>query len=146
MSARILTILVALVPLPAWAQTGQADVTAALVAQGFVIALLEGDLPTAASLAAPPFSFDGAVAPDAGALRAELERLVSSGRFRGRRVLRVQTFSAQDAVRRFGEPPGRVRDLAGRRDLVALVRLNRGGVVLFLRKVATFWRVVGVTD
>ncbi len=120
--------------------------TAALVAQGFVIALLEGDLPTAASLAAAPFSFDGEVAADAPALRAELEELVSSGRLRGRRVLRVQTFSAPDAVRRFGEPPGRVQGLAGRQDVIALVRLNRGGVVLFLRKVATFWRVVGVTD
>lgn len=146
MRGAAITLLV-LAPLSTEAQDrSQVDPTAPLVAQGFVIALFEGDLGTAVSLAAPPFSFDGAVVADGPALRAELERLVSSGRLRGRRVLRVQSFAAPEAVRRFGEPPGRLRGLVGPRDVVALVRLDRGGIVAFLRKVATFWRVVGVTD
>jgi hypothetical protein len=122
------------------------DPTAGLVAQGFVVALLGGDLPTAEGLAATPFSFDGRLAPDPGALHAALEELVGGSRLRGRRFLRIESMPAEEAVSRFGPPPARVRDLCAPRAVVALVRLSRGGVVLFVRRIDSFWRVVGVTD
>lgn len=125
---------------------GGVDPTAGLVAQGFMVALLGGDLPTAEGLAATPFSADGAVAPDAAALHRLLSDLVAGGRLRGRRFLRLESMSAEAAIARFGPPPARVRELAAPRTVVALVRLNRGGVVLFVHRVGSFFRVVGVTD
>lgn len=122
------------------------DPTAGLVAQGFVVALLGGDLATAEGLAAAPFSFDGQVAADAGALHARLSDLIESGHLRGRRFLRIETLPAEQAVARFGPPPGRLHDLVGHGTVVALVRLNRSGMALFVRRAGTFWRVVGVTD
>ena len=125
---------------------GAVDPTAGLVAQGFMVALLGGDLPTAEGLAATPFSVDGAVARDAPALHGLLSDLVAGGRLRGRRFLRLESMSAEAAIARFGPPPARVRDLAAPRTVVALVRLSRGGVVLFVHRVGSFFRVVGVTD
>lgn len=149
MKTRVATVLALAVLLPG---TGGADPpravdpTAGLVAQGFVVALLGGDLATAEGLAAPPFSFDGAIATDRDALHAALEALVAGSRLRARRFLRIESLTCEEAISRFGPPPARVRELCGPRAVVALVRLSRGGVVLFVHRVGTFWRVVGVTD
>ena len=140
-----LGLVLAPLPLPA-DPPGAVDPTAGLVAQGFVVALLGDDLRTAEGLAAAPFSLDGRIAPDGNALHAALADLVTSGRLHGRRFLRMEVVSAEEALARFGPPPGRLRDLVAPRMVVALVRLNRGGIALFVRRSGPFWRVVGVTD
>lgn len=141
----IFALAVALAPFAALADP-PVDPTAGLVAQGFVVALLGGDVGTAEGLAAAPFSFDGTVTADAAALHAALVELAEGNRLRGRRFLRIEAMSAEEAVRRFGPAPARVRALAAPRTVVALVRLSRGGIVLFVHRVGSFWRVVGVTD
>lgn len=146
-AASALLVLVALAARPAAADPPRVvDPTAGLVAQGFVVALLGGDLATAEGLAATPFSFDGTVAADPPALHATLSDLVASRRLGGRRFLRIESLPAEEAIDRFGPPPARVRALAAPRTIVALVRLSRGGVALFVHRVGSFWRVVGVTD
>lgn len=147
-AALLAALLAVLVPatLRADPPSPAVDPTAGLVAQGFVVALLGGDLPTAEGLAATPFSVDGAVASDAAALHDLLAELTSGSRLRNRRFLRIEVLSAEQAIARFGPPPARVRALAAPRTVVALVRLSRGGIALFVHRVGTFWRIVGVTD
>ncbi len=146
-TAFALLVLLALAARPAAADPPRSvDPTAGLVAQGFVVALLGGDLPTAEGLAATPFSFDGTVVADPAALHATLSDLVGSRRLGGRRFLRIESLPAEEAVTRFGPPPARVRAMAAPRTIVALVRLSRGGIALFVHRVGSFWRVVGVTD
>ncbi|HEY3359388.1 MAG TPA: hypothetical protein VGQ83_39425, partial [Polyangia bacterium] len=56
----------------------------------------------------------------------------------------IMTYAAARA--RFGEPPARLKPLGLDGAIIAFARLERGGLVVILKKVGGRWKVVGLSD
>jgi hypothetical protein len=127
------------------ATSNDANLMVRLVAKSFVAGLLgKGD---AAALCGLPINLDGRViktrmglsrALAAVSKRAQKKRLSMRGQ--------PKVMSYQAMMARFGKPPARLAAFIKPNDHFVLVRLNRSGVVIGLRKIERFWRVILVTD
>lgn len=123
-----------------------ADVTAELVARSFFGGLLSGQTASLVPLCAREVSFDGEWVRDETALRAKLEQMSTRARQRGLRLKLVQVMPVDEAVRRYGPPPRRLRPSLARASRVALARFNVRGAVALLRLESGFWRLIAITD
>jgi hypothetical protein len=123
---------------------GDVDYVADLVARTFLRALFDGDAPQLAPLVAERVSFDGEIVQGA-ALRPRLAMVAARAHAVGR-PRRIVVMSYATARARFGEAPARLRPLGLDGTVVAFARLERGGLVVILKKVGGRWKVVGLSD
>jgi hypothetical protein len=122
------------------------DFTAELVARSFVRSLLEGRPQSALPLCGAEVNLDGRKLRDRTELLQALEAVSARARRRGLRLRQLVVLEAAEAVRRFGQPPRRLRGSVVPGSLVVLARLNHLGAAVLLRREGGFWRVTGLTD
>ena len=128
-------------PLPA---TAAVDFVADLVARTFVRACFDGNTAELQPLLAERVSFDGVVLSGAAAQ----QRLADVAR-RARahpRPKRVVLLPYAAVKAHFGEAPARLRPIWLQGSVIALARLDRGGLIVILKPVAGRWKVVGLSD
>jgi hypothetical protein len=118
---------------------------AELVARSFFRGLLESGSGSLLPLCAPEVNLDGERLRGE-ALTARLRELSSRARSQGLRLRKLQVLSAEEAIRRHGKPPDRLRGVVLPGRAVVLARLNHGGVVAVLARGPGFWRVIALTD
>jgi len=118
---------------------------AELVARSFFRGLLEGQTETLLPLCAPEVNLDG-VRVAGAALGERLRALSLRARQKALRLRKLVVLSSEEAIRRYGKPPERLRGsvLPGR--AVVLARLNQAGVVAVLARGPGYWRVIALTD
>jgi len=121
------------------------DFMAELVARTFFRALVEGDPTTVAPLCARRVNLDGTWA-EGETLLGRLRAISRRSRELGLQLRRVVVIPYTEAVRRYGEPPLRLRQAIARGGRVALARFNTLGAVAVLRRAGAFWKVIAVTD
>jgi hypothetical protein len=122
------------------------DFMAELVARGFVRALLEGDIAAALPLCADEVSFDGERLRGKARVEPRLRQLAQRARFRGLQLVKIVVLTAQEAVRRYGPPPSRMRRSVPPQAMVALARFNHLGAAVVMVRQGGFWRVTALTD
>jgi hypothetical protein len=128
-------------PLPA---TAAVDFVADLVARTFIRACFDGTPAELQPLVAEKVSFDGVVLGGAAAQQrlAEVSRRARL-HARPKRVV-LLPYAAVKA--HFGEAPARLRALGLQGAVIALARLDRGGLVVILKQVGGRWKVVALSD
>jgi hypothetical protein len=128
-------------PLPA---TAAVDFVADLVARTFIRACFDGNTAELQPLLAERVSFDGVVlaGPAAAARLADVTRRAHA-HGRARRIV-LLPYAAVRA--HFGEAPARLRPIGLQGSVVALARLDRGGLIVILKQVGGRWKVVGLSD
>jgi hypothetical protein len=119
---------------------------ATLVAKSFLAALLRGDVDAMRAVCLERVSFDGHWVSDEQQLRRELSSLSERARLRALKLKKLLLLSFDEATDLYGEPPPRLADAIGRRDRIALARMNRQGVIVVLTKDGKNWRVRALTD
>jgi hypothetical protein len=128
-------------PLPA---TAAVDFVADLVARTFIRACFDGNTGELQPLLAERVSFDGVMLQGAAAqqrLAAVARRAQRHGRPRRVVLLPFATMKAH-----FGEAPARLRPLGLPGSVIALARLERGGLIVILKPIGGRWKVVGLSD
>jgi hypothetical protein len=128
-------------PLPA---TAAVDFVADLVARTFIRACFDGTPAEMQPLIAERVSFDGVVLGGAAAQ----QRLADVSR-RARlhaRPKRVVLLPYAAVKAHFGEAPARLRSIGLQGAVVALARLDHGGLVVILKPIGGRWKVVGLSD
>lgn len=128
------------------AQAKKVDFMADLVARGFFRGLVGGEATSLEPLCSSRVSFDGRWVRQGKALSQELKKLVRRARRQQLKLRRIVLMPYEDAVKRFGPAPARLKDVGGRGRVVALAAFQRGGAVLILAREGRFWRVVALTD
>lgn len=118
---------------------------AELVARSFFRGLLEGGPEALLPLCAPEVNLDGERVGGA-ALAERLRELATRARSKGLRLRKLQVLSAEEAIRRFGRAPERLRGAVIPGRAVVLARLNHAGVVAVLARGPGYWRVIALTD
>ena len=145
--ASIPLALLLLTQLPAVAAPAAVtDFTAELVARSFLRSLLDGRPAGALPLCGAEVNLDGRKLRDRTELQQALETVSSRARRRGLRLRQLLILDGAEAVRRFGQPPRRLRGSVGPGSLVALARLSQLGAAVVLRREGGFWRVTALTD
>jgi len=117
-----------------------------LVASSFVRALLVGRVKTAAPLCAPRVNFDGKWVEGEKPLREALQRLVARARRSRLRLRSVQVLTHAEMVRRYGPPPPRLAKVVKRKDVFALARFDRMGLVMGLQRQGRLYRIKFLSD
>lgn len=117
-----------------------------LVASSFVRALLDGRLDAAAPLCAPRVSFDGHWVEGDRPLREALGQLIARARRARLRLRTVQVLSHAEMIKRFGSPPDRLAKVVGKKDVFALARFQRMGLVIGLEQQGRLFRVKLLSD
>jgi len=143
---RALLLFVVAVGVPARGQPPPppVDYVADLVARTFLRALFDGAAAELTPLVADRVSFDGEVV-QGPAVRERLAAVAARARAlaRPRRIV-VLPYAATRA--RFGDPPARLRPGGLDGTIVALARLERGGLVVVLKPTTGRWKVVALSD
>ena len=142
-----LSALVLLLASPfASAQAKKVDFMADLVARGFFRGLVGGQAASLEPLCSKRVSFDGRWVSGGKALSRELKKLVRRARRQQLKLRRIVLLPYDEAVKRFGPPPARLKGAGGRGRVVALAAFQRGGAAIILAREGRFWRVVALTD
>lgn len=131
---------------PALAQDKKVDFMADLVARGFFRGLVSGEAAALVPLCSGRVSFDGRLVQGSRSMVQELKKLVRRARRRQLKLHRIVLMPYEEAVKRFGPPPSRLKKVGGRGRVVALAAFQRGGAALILAREGKFWRVVALTD
>ncbi len=118
---------------------------AELVARSFFRGLLEGQPETVLPLCAAEVNLDGERLRGP-ALGARLRELSTRARQKGLRLRKLVVLTAEEAVRRYGPPPSRLRGSVVPGRAVVLARFNQSGVVAVLARGPGLWRVTALTD
>jgi hypothetical protein len=118
---------------------------AELVARSFFRGLLEGQVDTLLPLCAAEVNLDGERLRGA-ALATRLRELSARARQKGLRLRKLVVLSAEEALRRYGKPPARLRGSVTPGRAVALARFNHAGAAAILARGPGFWRVIALTD
>jgi hypothetical protein len=130
---------------PAPAAGPSRDFMAELVARGFFRAIVDGEVPAALPLCGAEVNFDGTRARGA-AIERQLRQMAQRARARHLQLVKVVVLPAEEAVRRFGPPPTRMKGVAAAGRTVALARFNVLGAVAVLARQDGLWRVIALTD
>jgi hypothetical protein len=117
-----------------------------LVARTLFRGLLEGTPAVVMPLCADKVSLDGEWVSDKQELQQRFTAMGRRAREQGLRLRQITVLSYTEAVRRFGPPPARLKDVARPGTQIALARLSALGAVVILRRVGPFWKVAGLTD
>jgi hypothetical protein len=128
-------------PLPA---TAAVDFVADLVARTFIRACFDGSPADMQPLIADRVNFDGVVL-DGAAAQQRLAEVSRRARLHAR-PKRVVLLPYAAVKAHFGEAPVRLRAIGLQGTVVALARLDRGGLIVILKPVAGRWKVVGLSD
>lgn len=128
------------------AQAKKVDFMADLVARGFFRGLVGGEASALEPLCSRRVNFDGRWVQGGKAVAQELKKLAHRARRQQLRLRRIVLMPYEDAVKRFGPAPTRLKDAGGLRRVVALAAFQRGGAALILAREGRFWRVVALTD
>ncbi len=128
-------------PLPA---TAAVDFVADLVARTFIRACFDGTTADLQPLVADRVSFDGVVLQGA-AMQQRLTEVSRRARAHAR-PKRVVLLPYSAVKSHFGEAPARLRPIGLQGAVIALARLDRGGLILVLKQVGGRWKVVGLSD
>jgi hypothetical protein len=131
----------------AWAQGDKERVfMPELVARTLFRGLLEGTPAVVMPLCAEKVNLDGEWVSDKQELGRRFAAISRRAREQGLQLRQITVLSYAEAVRRFGPPPARLRDVARPGTQIALARLSALGAVVILRRVGPFWKVAGLTD
>lgn len=128
------------------AQVKKVDFMADLVARGFFRGLVGGEAASLEPLCSKRVSFDGRWVVRGKALSRELKKLARRARRQQLKLRRIVLLPFEEAVKRFGPLPARLKDAGGRGRVVALAAFQRGGAAIILAREGRFWRVVALTD
>jgi len=128
-------------PLPA---TAAVDFVADLVARTFIRACFDGSTGELQPLLADRVSFDGVTLQGAAAQQRLAEVARRAQRHGRPRRIVLLPYAAVKA--HFGEAPARLRPLGLAGSVIALARLDRGGLIVILKQVGGRWKVVGLSD
>jgi hypothetical protein len=128
-------------PLP---PTAAVDFVADLVARTFVRACFDGNTAELQPLLAERVSFDGVLLGGAAA-QQRLADVARRARTHGR-PKRIVLLPYTAVKAHFGEAPARLRPIGLQGSVIALARLDRGGLIVVLKPVAGRWKVVGLSD
>lgn len=117
-----------------------------LVASSFVRALLNGHLQVAAPLCAPRVNFDGHWVEEKEPIRQALSKLMTRARRARLRLKTVHVLSHSEMIKRYGAPPPRLAKAMSKRDVFALVRFSRLGLVIGLERQGRLYRIKLLSD
>lgn len=122
------------------------DFMADLVARGFFRGLVAGKLGALEPLCSRQVNFDGRLVKGQARVKKKLQALIVRAKRHQLKLRRIVLMPYEDAVKRFGPPPARLKQSVGRGKVVALAAFGRGGAVAVLGREGRFWRVVALTD
>jgi hypothetical protein len=124
----------------------ETDFMATLVTRSFFRGLLEGEVGTILPLCADTMSFDGTQVHGKQKIEQQLKQINRRALSHAIRLQRIQVLTYNEAIRRYGPPPDRLKGSIRPGQLVALARFNTLGAVAVLKRYGPFWRVIALTD
>jgi hypothetical protein len=126
----------------------QLDPLGEMIGKSFLDHISAKDWKRSSSLMANEVNFDGEIVKGEGKIQKKLKVMLEDHKAEIH-IKRIYFFSGEDALKKFGPLPVRLKSVDLKKSIVVLARRKAGGLVIVLQEVANIeknWRVVALTD
>jgi hypothetical protein len=116
--------------------------------QAYVEDLAKGNIEDLVAAGTDPFTFDGRVVKGRKNIGIFYQKIITRGDLDDQAEANIELFDYQAALKRFGEPPGKLSHLKLKRCMFAAVTYasRRGFLIVLTKTRKEGWRVTAVTD